>query len=253
MRCPICQLEMVNEDFGNSDIWVCKAGCNGIWITYQDLIRLGEKNEGFGVALDEALNAPAVHDRERGQIVCPKCRVPMHIHKYKSVPHVIVDECYECGGFFLDPGELKLIREVFRSKKEKKRYVQYLLADLPEYHQMQFDSAKLENRANAIKKFTEFRYFYTPFVPFPWCFFRIPSSSGRANIAFDDTDAPDTLEKGIRLGCGGLVGLLFGLIIASRMFSDSIAVRLITVIIIAGVCAIVALKTGDRFWNALKH
>ena len=46
MRCPICRIEMKEEKFGDARVGFCKTGCHGIWITYNDLIRIGERNEG---------------------------------------------------------------------------------------------------------------------------------------------------------------------------------------------------------------
>jgi len=45
--------------------------------------------------------------------------------------------------------------------------VQFLLKDIPGYSQMKLDSAKLEDRANAIKSFTDFRYLNLPFTDIP--------------------------------------------------------------------------------------
>ena len=111
MRCPICRLEMVEEKFEGILFSFCKMGCLGIWITYNGLIQLGEKNEGFGASFDEALNAPGSGDKGRGQILYPECEIPMHMHTYRSTVNIIVDECYRCGGFFLDLGELRAIRK----------------------------------------------------------------------------------------------------------------------------------------------
>lgn len=251
MRCPICRLEMMKDKFGDARVGVCKTGCRGIWITYKDLIRIGEKNEGFGASLNEALNAPGVGDSERGQILCPECQIPMHVHKYRSTINIVVDECYKCGGFFLDPGELKGIREAFRKSEEKELYVQFLLKDIPGYSQMKLDSEKLEDRANAIKSFTDFRYLNLPFTDIPY---RIPSSSGRkAEFGFDQIHKPDSLEKGLRFGCGSLLGLLVGAYFFQRFFFESIGVGLFIIVVVSVLCGIAAMKKGDRFWNSIKH
>ena len=167
MRCPICRIDMIKEKFGDVRVGLCKNGCHGIWITYKDLIRIAKKNEGFGASFNEALNTPGTGKSGRGQILCPECQIPMHVHKYRSTINIVVDECYKCGGFFLDPGELKGIREAFRKSEEKELYVQFLLKDIPGYSQMKLDSAKLEDRANAIKSFTDFRYLNLPFTDIP--------------------------------------------------------------------------------------
>jgi uncharacterized protein YacL len=65
---------------------------------------------------------------------------------------------------------------------------------------------------------------------------------------------PDKLEKSIRFGCGGVLGLLLGLYVSVRIFIDlenkiiPIAIVFITIIL----CGFAAMKKGDRFWDFLK-
>ncbi|UCD57386.1 MAG: zf-TFIIB domain-containing protein, partial [Candidatus Hydrogenedentota bacterium] len=111
MKCPLCKKEMVEEDFGGVKVDVCVIGCRGMWFDWFELSQLDDKHEGFGNALKEALDYPRVKDERRGEINCPKCGIPMLRHKYESAKEVNVDECYGCGGIFLDSGELKVIRD----------------------------------------------------------------------------------------------------------------------------------------------
>ena len=156
MKCPACKKEMIVEDFGGVKVDICKEGCKGIWFDWNELIKLDEKHEGFGHALKEALNYPRNNDSKRGQIECPKCGIPMQIHKYQSAKEVNVDECYSCGGFFLDSGELNAIRDNFMSEEERQAYAQKIINELPQYSQAQKDLEKDKLRALAAKKYTRF-------------------------------------------------------------------------------------------------
>lgn len=156
MNCPVCQKAMVVEDFGGVKIDVCKSGCKGLWFDWFELGKLDEQNEGLGKALQQALSYKRVNDKNRGQIKCPKCSIPMHVHKYQSDKEVNIDECYECAGFFLDSGELKSIRENFMSEEERQVYTQKLINELPEYRQAQDDLEKEKVRAEAVRRFTRF-------------------------------------------------------------------------------------------------
>ena len=122
---------MVEEDFGKVRVDVCKNGCKGIWFDWGELKELNESHEGIGKALEEALNSPRTPDADRGPLKCPKCGIPMQTHKYKSAKEVTVDECYACGGFFLDSGELKQIRDHYMDDHERDAYVQHLLDERP--------------------------------------------------------------------------------------------------------------------------
>ena len=156
MLCPVCNKEMVEEDLGGVKVDICKNGCKGIWFDWCELTKLDEKNEGFGNTLQEALSHPRVNDENREKINCPKCDLPMHIHKYKSTKEVNVDECYACGGFFLDSGEFRAIRDNFMSKEEEQQYLNSLLGGVSGYQEMKLDTAKKKERAEALRKYTRF-------------------------------------------------------------------------------------------------
>lgn len=59
--------------------------------------------------------------------------------------------------------------------------------------------------------------------------------------------APDALEKGLRLGCGGLLGLVVFGPLAYRLFDGG---KNWWVLLVVGVAAFafLALRYGDRFW-----
>jgi len=164
MNCPACGALMVEEDFGGVRVDVCKNGCKGIWFDWQELRRLNEEHEGAGNALEEALKSPRVNDAGREPLNCPKCGMAMRAHKYSSAKEVSVDECYGCGGFFLDSGELREIRDNYMSEEERDAYVQKLLDETPEYKQMEEETRQL--RAKAGRKFGKVLR-RTIFLPIP--------------------------------------------------------------------------------------
>jgi len=131
MNCPVCGISMVKKDLGNVSVDVCENGCKGIWFDRGQLKDLDESHEGFGKALEEALKSPRATDTNRGPLKCPKCDLEMHEHKYKNAKQVDVDECYSCGGFFLDSGELSQIRDNHMNEEERDAYVQKLIEDTP--------------------------------------------------------------------------------------------------------------------------
>jgi len=149
MNCPACGMSMVEEDFGNAQVDVCKNGCKGIWLDWGELKELDENHEGFGNALEETLKSPRANDINRGPLMCPKCGMKMRAHKYRNAKEVNVDECYGCGGFFLDSGELKQIRDNYMSEQERHIYVQKLVAEVPLIE----DSEKATIRVDICRKF----------------------------------------------------------------------------------------------------
>ncbi len=158
MECPACGKSMVEEDFGGVHVDVCSKGCRGIWFDWQELVQLDENSEGAGNALEEALRSPRFKQEDRERLFCPKCGMAMHAHKYSSAKEVSVDECYGCGGFFLDSGELKEIRDQYMSEEERDAYVDKLLADIPEFKEMEEETKreKAELRTSAGRKLGDF-------------------------------------------------------------------------------------------------
>ena len=156
MQCPVCSCDMRQRDFGAAKIDVCVDGCKGMWFDWMELGKVDEKDEGLGDALKEALKYPRTNDDARGQIPCPKCAVPMHIHKYASNKEVNVDECYACGGFFLDSGELQEIRDNHMSEEEREEYTRKLVDEIPEHKEAVDELDREKARIVAIDRFTRF-------------------------------------------------------------------------------------------------
>ena len=156
MNCPVCQTEMLEKDFGGVKVDVCENGCKGIWFDWFELMKLDESNEGVGDALKQALAEPRENDENRGQLLCPKCSIPMHVHQYRNAKEINVDECYACAGFFLDSGELKDIREKFMTEDQVKAYSKSLIENTPGYNEAQDNLKKEEMRNEAINKYTKF-------------------------------------------------------------------------------------------------
>jgi len=156
MFCPVCKKSMTEEDFGGVKVDVCRDGCKGMWFEYLALSKLDQQNEGVGQLLQEALNYPRVNDENRGPINCPKCNVQMHRHLYKSDKEVNIDECYVCGGIFLDSGDFAHIRDNHMSEQEEDTYLQKLINNIPSYQQALKDEEKEKLRADALAHYTRF-------------------------------------------------------------------------------------------------
>lgn len=154
MKCPVCGKDMVMENFG-IDVEVCENGCKGIWFDHGELQLLDQPGEGMGAALEAALRSPRNNHGQRGPIKCPKCGIPMHTHKFERDKEVNVDECYGCGGFFLDSGELNEIRNHYMSDAEVQAYADQLMNAVPGYTDEVNKIQREEARNKAIGNFTK--------------------------------------------------------------------------------------------------
>jgi len=154
MNCPVCVQAMVQENFG-IEVYVCESSCKGIFFDHSELQMLDKAGEGMGPAIEAALLSPRHNDANRAQLKCPRCSIPMHAHRFNRDEEVNVDECYGCGGFFLDAGELKEIRDHYMSDADVQAYTDKLVAATPGYAEGMEQMEKEQKHILAIKNFTK--------------------------------------------------------------------------------------------------
>jgi uncharacterized protein len=112
MKCPACYNELSELQVGDLRVDVCHQGCGGIWFDAFELQRADEAADAEGEALleirrDESVKVDPLRKRD-----CPRCQgVKLHRHFFSARRRVQVDQCPNCGGYWLDAGELALIRE----------------------------------------------------------------------------------------------------------------------------------------------
>jgi Zn-finger nucleic acid-binding protein len=111
MKCPACFNELTQAQVGSLVVDVCQGGCGGIWFDAFELQRVDEEVEIAGEPLlhikrDESIVVDVSRKR-----VCPRCDgVRLHRHYFSAKRKVEIDECPNCGGYWLDAGELAQIR-----------------------------------------------------------------------------------------------------------------------------------------------
>lgn len=111
MQCPACKTGMTAVGVGSITIDVCEEGCGGVWLDWLELEKLDNPEEP---APNEALSARGpltdLVPKDR-RLNCPKCPDVVMMRHFESPRRVFeVDECPNCGGHFLDAGELAKFR-----------------------------------------------------------------------------------------------------------------------------------------------
>jgi uncharacterized protein len=111
MKCPACFNELTEIQVGNLAVDVCQGGCGGIWFDVFELQKVDEEPEAAGEALLHIQrNERLIVDRSRKR-ECPRCAgIKLHRHYFSAKRKIEVDQCPNCGGYWLDAGELALIR-----------------------------------------------------------------------------------------------------------------------------------------------
>lgn len=80
----------------------------------------------------------------------------MYAHQYPTDKEINVDECYGCGGFFLDSGEFKEIRDCSMTEAEEQAYLTKLVNEMPETKALESEVEKRRLRAEALARYTRF-------------------------------------------------------------------------------------------------
>ena len=112
LSCPACDRPLKPFSVGHITVDICRGGCGGIWFDQFELSHVDEVTESAGEFL---LNIEAVLEgrREAGKKrCCPRCDgVKLMRHFFSARKQVEVDHCPNCGGYWLDAGELAKVRE----------------------------------------------------------------------------------------------------------------------------------------------
>ena len=111
MKCPACFNELTQTQVGSLMVDICDGGCGGVWFDAFELQRVDEETEVAGAHLlhirrDDRVQLDVARKRD-----CPRCAgIKLKRHFFSARRRVEVDECPNCGGYWLDAGELALIR-----------------------------------------------------------------------------------------------------------------------------------------------
>ncbi len=139
VSCPACGKEMKKVFIQelNVNIDICTDGCGGIFFDNRELKILNNNAD----QVDEILKL--LDGKEFEQVddslerVCPACGSKMVKNKASNSDvvdndFIVIDECYKCGGKFLDHGELERFKHSQAKKPEAKAKadIQYLYSQV---------------------------------------------------------------------------------------------------------------------------
>jgi Zn-finger nucleic acid-binding protein len=112
MKCPACFNELTQLQVGKVTIDACQDGCGGIWFDNFELQQVDDQTETAGERLMELRRDPKVVVDFSRKRPCPRCAdVKLQRHFFSARRKVEVDQCPNCGGYWLDAGELATIRD----------------------------------------------------------------------------------------------------------------------------------------------
>jgi Zn-finger nucleic acid-binding protein len=131
MTCPACGRELKGRTIGGIVVDVCDGGCAGIWFDQFEIREFDEAHEGAGESLLDVARDASIRVDHTKRLDCPKCSDSVMMrHFWSAKQEVEVDECGVCGGFWLDSGELKRIRSLFKNDAERKEAARQYFKDV---------------------------------------------------------------------------------------------------------------------------
>jgi Zn-finger nucleic acid-binding protein len=117
MKCPACFNPLTEIRVGGIAVDICQGGCGGIWFDAFELQRLEKLAENQAPTLPNVARDPGLKVDPSRKRDCPRCDgIKLQRHFSSAKRRVEVDECPNCGGYWLDAGELDGIR---REQAEK--------------------------------------------------------------------------------------------------------------------------------------
>ena len=120
MKCPACNRALTETTVGSIKVDVCKHGCGGIWFDSLELLKVDNAIESAGETLLEVGRDPSTRIDPELERKCLRCEdQPMIRHFASTKQEVELDECYTCGGIWLDAGELGRIHSQYATRQER--------------------------------------------------------------------------------------------------------------------------------------
>ena len=121
LTCPACgkTMEKVFIPSQGINLDICTEGCGGIYFDNREFDKFDEKHEDISEILKKIDGKTFAAVNETMTRVCPVCGAKM-VKNHSGINHNIeIDDCYSCGGKFLDNSELIKIREEYENNEQR--------------------------------------------------------------------------------------------------------------------------------------
>lgn len=154
LTCPACGKEMSKIYIEKTQCFIdiCTEGCGGIFFDNREYKKFYEDQEAIN-EIKKAFEGKTFQKVDASyKRICPACGMKMMKNSTSIKGEVIIDDCYGCGGKFLDYGELDKIRAEYKTEKERSQdIINYLKANMGEEYDA-MHAYKLVNDTKANKQ-----------------------------------------------------------------------------------------------------
>ena len=154
INCPACGTQMKKIFIPETGIHVdiCLDGCGGIYFDNREFKAFDEQAELLNEVILEAESSTFNINIDRDALrICPGCGAKMVKNPTSIKGGIIIDDCYTCGGKFLDHGELTKIRAEYATEKERSEAAIQALLSSPAGAELGISSASARVNAKMAK------------------------------------------------------------------------------------------------------
>jgi Zn-finger nucleic acid-binding protein len=125
MKCPRDGATLTNEKYEGVVVDRCPS-CGGIWLDSGELRTIQETIENdYSTTLNKIDLVARAHElarqQKRPEIDCPKCGGHLNPREYSYCSQILIDRCEQCGGVWLDSGELQALEQFFETAAEEEK------------------------------------------------------------------------------------------------------------------------------------
>ncbi len=123
VSCPACGKEMEKVFIPRTGFTldICVNGCGGIFFDNREFKEFDEPFEDITPILEKVQGKTFDVVDTSAPRYCPNCGAKMVKNFASAKKEIEVDDCYKCGGKFLDNGELIKIRNQYESDEERSK------------------------------------------------------------------------------------------------------------------------------------
>lgn len=142
--CPACgsEMEKVYSNEHNLYVDICLNGCGGMFFDNRELKKFDEAKEDISFILSAIKDKTFKKVDSSEKRTCPVCSAVMVKNCTDYSGEIEIDECYSCGGVFLDNGELFKMRSQYETEEERakkfneifqRQYNEMIDSELPKF------------------------------------------------------------------------------------------------------------------------
>lgn len=148
MQCPACTQSLSQVFAGDIELDICRVGCHGIWFDRDELLKFDEPHEFNVTAVYQLTGSPKISTPSCEQRFCPRCENEPLVRQFiDHQNHIEMDQCWSCGGVWLDVGELDALRAQYKTMEDRAKAANELTDGALEQHKRMLEQSSNEEIA----------------------------------------------------------------------------------------------------------